>query len=579
MSGFEGLLTGRVLADRYLVQNVIGRGGMGAVYRALDQRLGRAVALKVIMVPGADAATHDRLRQRFLREAQLAAGLRHPHVVTVHDFGTDDTLGLDYLVMALLEGEDLASRTAEGRRLPAAAALAVVSQAASGLAAGHRRGLVHRDVKPGNLFLEMDEHGEVQVRILDFGIAQVGLDEPALTGGGRGPLSPAYAAPEQLAGGTGLSPAADVFSLAAVALYLLTGERPFTGEAGTQAAEAAAALARLDAVPGVAPAVRDVLRRALEMDPAARWPDAAAFRRALESAHGSGLDVLPASVFGGGAAGAARVPDDDVTLFADDRTLHAGGAAPAPLPPSRAPAMPAGARPAAPAAGAVPGRPRRPAVAPPERSSRTPLVVLGLIAAGALAYLQPWDRDPSAPPVTAVQDSTGTDSLPRQSEEDSLARVQRQQALIQAAVDSVRRADSIARENERLAQAPPDVGPPPGGSPPVFEGEDEGDVYGRGEVERQPELRNLGDVRRFLQRNYPPMLRDARVDGVVMVEFVIDREGRPEMRTVQVSSASDPAFTNPAVRAVERMRFRPAQVNGRDVRARVSLPIQFNSTG
>ena len=241
MSGSEELLTGRVLAGRYLVEEVIGRGGMGAVYRAQDPRLGRAVAVKVIMVPGADAATHERLRLRFTREAQLAAGIRHPNVVTVHDYGTDDELGLDYLVMALLEGEDLARRTAGGQRLPTAAALAVVSQAARGLAAGHRRGLVHRDVKPGNLFLEVDEHGEAHVRILDFGIAQVGLDEPALAAA----LSPAYAAPEQLRGGTGLSPAADVFSLAAVALYLLNGERPFTGNPDAQAAEAEAALSRL----------------------------------------------------------------------------------------------------------------------------------------------------------------------------------------------------------------------------------------------------------------------------------------------------------------------------------------------
>ncbi|HVH11597.1 MAG TPA: serine/threonine-protein kinase, partial [Longimicrobium sp.] len=270
MSGSEELLTGRVLAGRYLVEEVIGRGGMGAVYRAQDPRLGRAVAVKVIMVPGADAATHERLRLRFTREAQLAAGIRHPNVVTVHDYGTDDELGLDYLVMALLEGEDLARRTAGGQRLPTAAALAVVSQAARGLAAGHRRGLVHRDVKPGNLFLEVDEHGEAQVRILDFGIAQVGLDEPALAAA----LSPAYAAPEQLRGGTGLSPAADVFSLSAVALYLLNGERPFTGNPDAQAAEAEAALGRLATVPGVTPAVGEVLRRALEMDPNRRHPDA-----------------------------------------------------------------------------------------------------------------------------------------------------------------------------------------------------------------------------------------------------------------------------------------------------------------
>ena len=576
MSGFEGLLTGRVLADRYLVQDVIGRGGMGAVYRALDQRLGRPVALKVIMVPGADAATHERLRQRFLREAQAAAGLRHPNVVTVHDFGTDDTLGLDYLVMALLEGEDLASRTKSGR-LPAAAALAIVSQAARGLAVGHRTGMVHRDVKPGNLFLEVDEHGEVQVRILDFGIAQVAFDEPALTMAGRDPLSPTYAAPEQLRGGGRLTPAADVFSLAAVALYLLNGQRPFTGNADTQAAEAQAALARLADVPEATPAVRDVLRRALDMDPARRWPTANDFRQALESAHGYGRDTLRASTLAVAPAPDAHGPAaDDVTLYAtpgDDRTLHAGTPAPSP-PASRGPAASAVAPPAIPA-GAEGGR-RRAGVAAPERRPRSlgPLwLVLFLAAAGALAYLRPWaEGTPEAPVAVAeAPDSAALDSIARQNEADSLARVRRQQAAIQAAVDSVRMADSIARENERLAQAAA-AGEVPGGEV-VFEGDD--GVYDLTEVERLPSPRNMPDVSRWLQRNYPPLLRDSGVEGEVVVSFVVDEDGRAERNSIQVTSSSHPGFDETAIQAAERLRFRPAQLEGRAVRVRASLPIRF----
>jgi TonB family protein len=563
MSGFEGLLTGRVLADRYLVQDVIGRGGMGAVYRALDQRLGRPVAVKVIMVPGADAATHERLRQRFLREAQLAAALRHPNVVTVHDFGTDDALGLDYLVMALLEGEDLASRTADGRRLPPAAALAVVSQAARGLTVGHRRGLVHRDVKPGNLFLEVDEHGEVQVRILDFGIAQVAFDEPALTMAGRGPLSPTYAAPEQLRGDTGLTPAVDVFSLAAVALYLLTGQRPFTGNPETQAAEAEAALARLAAVPEATPAVQDVLRRALEMDPARRWPDAQAFRQALERAHGTGLDALPASVIAA-PAGPVSGADDDVTLFADDRTLHAGPVAPAPVPPPRPPLVGTAA--------AAPGR--RPVAAPPPDRSRVPAVagVLVLVALSALAYLRPWDRDTQEAPVAAAPDSAALDSLARVAEADSLARLRRQQDLIQAALDSVRREDSIARENERLAQGPVDTTVAESPLPPPAP--DDG-AYDMSEVERLPSPRNMDDVLRYLRRNYPPLLRDSGVEGEVLLRFVVDEDGRPEPATMTVEASSHSGFNDPAMRAMERLRFRPGQIGGQNVRVRVTLPIRF----
>jgi TonB family protein len=581
MSGFEGTLTGRVLAGRYLVQDPVGRGGMGAVYRALDQRLGRAVALKVIMVPGADAATHDRLRQRFLREAQAAARLRHPHVVTVHDFGTDDTLKIDYLVMELLEGEDLASRIAQGGRLSPAAALAVVSQAARGLAAGHRAGMVHRDVKPGNLFLELDEHGEVQVQVLDFGIAQVAYDEPALVMAGRDPLSPTYAAPEQLRGEARITPTADVFSLGAVAVFLLTGQRPFTGEATTQSAQADAALNGLVGIPEVTPAVRDVLRRALAMDPDRRWPDANAFREALEAARGTGLDTLRASVIAVAPSRSAPAFSDDATLLAgpadgDDRTLFAASASPAVSAP-RPPLTDAGT--------VAAGTPRRPAVAPPARRSAAVPIVGALMAiaaaGGALAYVQSRDSgEPQAPAVAAGPDSAALDSMARAEEADSLTRLRRQQDLIQAALDSVRRVDSLARESERLAQvdtavALPGAEPLP---PPPAEAPAEDGVYELASVDRAPDLRNLTDVQRFLQRSYPRDLRDSRVDGSVQVSFVIGANGRPERQTVEVLSSTHPGFVPTALRAVERMRFSPAEVGGRRVRVRATLPIQFQIT-
>jgi TonB family protein len=575
MSELEGTLAGRVLAGRYLVETPIGRGGMGAVYRARDQRLGRPVALKVIMVPDADAATHERLRQRFVREAQAAAGLRHPNVVTVHDFGTDDALGVDYLVMELLEGEDLARRAAESARLPASAALAVVSQAARGLAAGHRTGMVHRDVKPGNLFLEMDEHGEVHVRVLDFGIAQMAYDEPSLTAG-RDPLSPKFAAPEQLRGDARITPAADVFSLAAVALYLLNGERPFTGDASTQAAEAEAALFKLVGIPEATPAVREVLRQALAADPGRRYADANEFRRALEAAYGGGLDTLPASVIGVAPHSSAGAASDDVTLFADldDRTLHAG----APVP-----AIGSGpARPVAPPA--APVTPRRPGVVPQKQPSRAPAVVAGLAvlaaAGGALAYMQPWEpREPEAPPVAAAPDSATRDSLARLEESDSLARLRRQQDLILAAVDSVRRADSLRRESERLSQVDTQALPGAGTLPTSNTEPPPADVYELSAVERAPQLRNTSDVRRFLERNYPATLRDSRIDGQVQLRFIIGTDGRAEMQSVQVVSSAHPAFEPAALRAVERMRFRPAQVGGRNVRVYVDLPIQFQTSG
>jgi serine/threonine protein kinase len=288
MYGIEGLLAGRTLLDRYRVEEVIGRGGMGAVYRARDQRLGREVAVKVVTVAAPDPAAHQRLRSRFHREARAAAGLHHPNIVAVHDFGTDPELGLDFLVMELLRGEDLASLLTRRGPPSLSLALSVLYQAARGLAAGHRAGLIHRDVKPGNLFLEPgDRMGDVRVKVLDFGIADIGsLDDATvtqLTLAGRSPFSPAFASPEQLRGESRLTPATDVFSLGATAFQLLTGQRAFTSSDPRQmvvelSRSLAAALPR---VPDLPDELRAALRRALSPFPEDRFPDAGAFADTL----------------------------------------------------------------------------------------------------------------------------------------------------------------------------------------------------------------------------------------------------------------------------------------------------------
>ncbi|HEX6373603.1 MAG TPA: serine/threonine-protein kinase [Longimicrobium sp.] len=287
MYGIAGLLTGRTLCGRYRIDAVIGRGGMGAVYRATDERLGRAVAVKVIGITAADHEEHGRLLARFLREARAAAALHHPNVVSVYDFGTDPEVGLDFLVMELLQGEDLAVRLARTGPPPVHVSLSILRQAARGLAAGHRAGLVHRDVKPGNLFLETSDHpDEPHVRVLDFGIAQVSGEEGTvthLTEFGRSPFSPAFASPEQMRGEERLTPSSDVFSLAAVGYNLLTGVRPFTSsDPARMADETADAVGALpQRAPGLAPHVRDALARALSIHPLARFPDASALADAL----------------------------------------------------------------------------------------------------------------------------------------------------------------------------------------------------------------------------------------------------------------------------------------------------------
>jgi len=306
MYGIAGLLTGRTLAGRYLIEAVIGRGGMGAVYRAADERLSRAVAVKVVSAVTTDPAEHDRLRARFHREARAAAALRHANVVQVHDFGTDPELDLDFLVMELLHGEDLSARLMRTGPPPLPVSLSILRQAARGLSAGHRAGMVHRDVKPGNLFLEEDEgHEGVQVRVLDFGIAQLGGEDGTvtqLTVYGRSPFSPAYASPEQLRGDDQITAASDVFSLAAVGYHLVAGTRPFTSADPARASTEVGDAVRLlrQRAPDLDDATYEVLVRALARTPAQRYPHAGAMADALSGIAPSASEpraITPVPIF------------------------------------------------------------------------------------------------------------------------------------------------------------------------------------------------------------------------------------------------------------------------------------------
>ena len=433
MPGIEALLAGRTLADRYRIEEVIGRGGMGAVYRATDERLGRPVAVKVITVSAPDAEARERIRARFRHEAASAARLpHHPNVVPVYDYGTDAALGLDFIVMELLRGEDLASRLQHAGPPPLGVALRILQQAARGVNVGHRMGLVHRDVKPGNIFLpEGDDGADPQVRILDFGIAKAIAEEDtasALTHDGRAPLSPAFASPEQLRGDARLSPASDVFSLGAVGWQLLTGEKPFTEadrnriSIGTDV-PLPSLRARNAAVP---PEVEEVLRRALAFDPAQRYANGGALADALDPL----LRRLDAST-------AAAVPrldhpvvpddadDDDRTALAgaDDRTMLA------PPPGARpgAGAAAAGVVGAGAAAGArstpapVMPPPRRRAVQPEKKGPPAILWVVLLLVAGGAGFVA-WQAanggggggtDPLAglPDSAAVDTTVQVDSL------------------------------------------------------------------------------------------------------------------------------------------------------------------------
>ncbi|MFG3201065.1 tetratricopeptide repeat protein [Streptomyces sp. NPDC048192] len=217
----------RLVQGRYRLLDLIGRGGMGEVWRARDESLGRRVAVKCLRPPGPyhDPSLAPVLRERFRREARVAAALSHPGVTVVHDFGEYD--GIPYLVMELLEGRDLSRLLADGKGhpLPVDDVLDIAGQVAAALAHTHKQGVVHRDLKPANIVRLTDG----TVKICDFGIARLGHDigiTARLTGTGVALGTPHYMSPEQI-GGDGVDQRSDLYSLGCVLYEIATGAPPF----------------------------------------------------------------------------------------------------------------------------------------------------------------------------------------------------------------------------------------------------------------------------------------------------------------------------------------------------------------
>jgi serine/threonine protein kinase len=279
-----------ILPERYRSPKRIARGGMGDIYRATDELLGRVVAVKLL----ADRyAQNDDIRQRFTREALAAARLSgEPSIITIFDVGEHH--GHPFIVMEYLNGGSLEDRLREEGAQPPGRALEWLEQAASALDGAHRNGIVHRDVKPANLLL--DRNGNVHVA--DFGIASAAdLDSMTMTGTVLGTAG--YLSPEQ-ANGRRATPASDLYSLGVVAFELLSGRRPFERESTT--AEAAAHVN--EPVPSIyelcenlPPEVDAVFRKALEKDPNARFESGAdlvgALRDALSEAAGTTQQLAP----------------------------------------------------------------------------------------------------------------------------------------------------------------------------------------------------------------------------------------------------------------------------------------------
>jgi eukaryotic-like serine/threonine-protein kinase len=285
---------GTLLAGRYEITAPIAVGGMGEVWQARDRVLDRTVAAKVLR---SEFTGDPNFLARFRNEARHTAALTHPNIASVYDYGetVDDTgtQQLAFLVMEFVEGQPLVTILHEEGALPVDWTLHVIEQSADGLSAAHKGGVIHRDIKPGNLIVRPDG----VVKLTDFGIAQA-RDATPLTRTGMVVGTAQYLSPEQ-AQGLELTSASDVYSLGVVAYECLTGARPFDG-----ASQVAIALAHINRPPPplpahVPPAVRLLVERALAKDPADRFPDGGAFAEAVRRvAAGGTLAPLAAPVAG-----------------------------------------------------------------------------------------------------------------------------------------------------------------------------------------------------------------------------------------------------------------------------------------
>ncbi|WP_165490145.1 serine/threonine-protein kinase [Propioniciclava sinopodophylli] len=351
---------GQQVGGRYRLTAPLGRGAMGKVYRARDERLRRDVAVKVVDLT---QTTDTSVADRFHREAIATAQLNHRNIVTIFDAGSDAREA--WLVMELLSGQALSTIIRDSGPLPEARAIAIARPVASALVATHAIGVVHRDIKPANIMVDGDA-----VKLLDFGIALVQLDAEAhLTAPATTLGTAAYMSPEQ-AQGRRATAASDVYALGGVLVAMLTGHPPYGGDNPIQVAQrhvTEPAVSVRSRRPGISPALDDLVSRMLAKDPLAR-PTAAVVSQALaqlaEDPRSARTTILPAAVAAAGAAVVA--PAATAVLPAATSALPA---------PTRAEAIP----------------PRRvPPSRPPGDGFRTAALWLGVIIVAILVFMAAW---------------------------------------------------------------------------------------------------------------------------------------------------------------------------------------------
>jgi serine/threonine-protein kinase len=390
------LSPGVKLGNRYRLDERIASGGMGDVWRGTDQVLGRTVAVKSLLPALLD---EPGFAERFRGEARTMATINHPGVVDVYDFGSDQQIA--FLVMEYVEGDPLSATLSRVGRLTPARTMALVAQAAEALHAAHVKGIVHRDVKPGNLLVRPNG----TLVLTDFGIARSDL-VGQLTAAGSVLGTASYISPEQASGAVA-TPASDVYALGVVAYQCLAGRRPFEGDNPLEIAMKHVRETPPPLPADIPPQVRAIVERAMAKDPAARWPSAAAFagvarqaKLALGQQSRRGGQLGQVSAIPASPAGPSARAQVSSAPSAPQARAQVPAARQQPRPPAVAASAPAQPRPS------VTSQPAHPQVAAPRPPvAASPAYPRGAAAvppapvrpAGAVAYARP----PGPPTVPA----------------------------------------------------------------------------------------------------------------------------------------------------------------------------------
>jgi hypothetical protein len=268
---------------RYRVEELLGTGAMGEVYRAHDPAIDRLVAIKVVRPELVAGSGGEQLLERFRREARAAGRRFHPNIVAIWDFGDDN--GMPFLVMELVEGRSLDKVIKSSGSLPPVRSAGIITQVLAALGFAHEKGIVHRDIKPSNIMILQGD----QVKVADFGIARLEASEFTIVGDLLG--TPAYMAPEQLSGGP-IDHRTDLFAAGVILFEMLSGVKPFRGKSITEIMSFMEKRGPEDIRalnPAVPEALQHVIGKSVSFDPDQRYADAAAFSKAIADA----LPVAP----------------------------------------------------------------------------------------------------------------------------------------------------------------------------------------------------------------------------------------------------------------------------------------------